>query len=226
MTDECFRLDELDSLLDLAHGDPRWRHLAECPLCRARLAAYRAFLAEGPPLAGSRPEKAKADIEACIDGMVHGGAETKSGSRARMRAHTIPKRVLIPGLVTAAAAVVLIFSLHRFSGDDRPRPAPLRGVKSTRVGGATPVARPAVIRDGTVTFSWSRVPDADCYQVLIFDMNLEEVARFEAKNDTILSIRADEIAQAGGPLLWRIVAYREGDELSRSRPRSFDPGGR
>lgn len=50
MYDRCFPLEEMESLLDLSPDDPRQQHLKRCPLCRSRLAAYRMFLAEGPPL--------------------------------------------------------------------------------------------------------------------------------------------------------------------------------
>ena len=84
MTDGCFQLDELDSLIDLDPEDPRRRHLESCPLCRARLAAYRAFIAEGPPQPGSEPERADAELEQFISRMVRGGveAETRGGFMA------------------------------------------------------------------------------------------------------------------------------------------------
>jgi hypothetical protein len=236
MTDGCFRLDELDSLLDLGPEDPRRQHLAECPLCRARLAAYRTFLAEGPPLSGSRPELARAELERFVTGMVEGGIETEvkgvveveretgGGFWTRLCARRIPKRVLVPGLVTAAAAVILIIVLYPFTGGELRRPAPLRGLDSPGTGRGVLPVRPAVIEGGTATFRWTAVPDADSYQLQLFDTSLEEVARFGAGSNTTFQVQAGDIPAVSGPLLWRVVAFRGGDEFARSRLSPLDLG--
>jgi hypothetical protein len=226
MTEECFPLDELDSILDLGPDDPRRRHLADCPLCRARLAAYRTFLAEGPPLAGSRPEKAKVDLERFIDTMVRRNVETKveNGFWARLRTRRPRRRALIPGLsVAAAAIVILVIALHPFTGGDRT-PALLRGGEPS--SGAALVIQPASLHDGAVTFSWSPLPDAESYELLLYDTKLEEIARFEADRATSIRIEASDIPAADGPVLWRIVALREGEEYARSPLGSLDLGKR
>lgn len=226
MNDECFRLDELHSLLDLDAGDPRRRHLADCPLCRARLAAYRAFIAEGPPQAGSEPERAEAELGAFLAKMIHGTVETGSGGglRARLRGRRFPRRALIPGLAAAAvAAVILIIALSPFPDGDLRHPAPLRGLDAPDDGGAVLQVQPAVARDGTIIFGWTHISDADRYEVQIFDTKLEEIAHFEADRDTSLTVRTGGLPKADGPLFWRVAAFREGDEIAHSPLLSIDP---
>jgi hypothetical protein len=225
MTDGCFRLDELESVLDLDPDDPRRRHLADCPVCRARLAAYRAFIAEGPPQAGSEPGRAEAELGVFLERMIRGGVETQTGDgfMARLRARRLPKRILVPGMAVAAAAVViLIIALHPFSNGDGRHPASLRGVDSPTAVALS--VQPAVVGEGTVTFSWTRLPGSDRYEVRLFDTKLELIARFEAGRDTSLVLRADVLPKADGPLFWRVMAFRGGDEIARSRLLSLDLG--
>jgi hypothetical protein len=224
MSDECVRLDELDSLLDLDPRDPRRRHLESCPLCRARLAAYKAFIAEGPPQPGSEPGRADAELAVFMEKMIHGGVETEAGGGflARLRGRRLPRRALIPGVAAAAvAAVILVIALNPFPDGDGRYPAPLRGLDSMAAGSTLSI-QPAVARDGTVLFSWTRLPDADRYEAQIFDTNLKQIARFEADRGTSLTVRVGDIPKVDGPLFWRVMAFREGDEIAHSRLLSFD----
>jgi hypothetical protein len=229
MTERCFRLDELDSILDLDPEDPRRRHLAECPLCRARLAAYRAFIAEGPAAPGSQPERAKADLEAFIARITHAGAQpkTRSGLRARLREFRVPRFVLVPGLATAAVvAIILILVLRPFSGGDRELLPSLRGLESPTAGRVVLSAQPAALSGTTINFSWSPLSDSDRYQVEVFNAKLEEVARFEAAGDTSLTVQTNRVGAAAGTLWWRVVAFRDGDEIAHSPLSSLNLGPR
>jgi hypothetical protein len=226
MTDKCFRLDELDALLDLGEDDPRQRHLADCPLCRARLAAYRTFLEDSPPLPGSRPEEAAAHLEKFIENVLHGGAEPagsrgEPGFRARMRLGIGWRRGLVLA-ATAAAAVILIVVLVPLRDGGRRRIAPLRGPEPSATGESALTARPAFIRNGSIVFSWSPVPEADGYEIHLFDTALDETARFDAGTDTSMQIRIAEIPRTDALLLWRVVALREGGEVARSHLTSLD----
>jgi hypothetical protein len=225
MTDGCFRLDEFESLLDLAPDDPRQRHLAACPLCRARLAEYRAFITEGPPAVGSRPEEANAALEAFTVRMIRGaGGAGGGGFWSRFRALRAPRIVLVPGLAAAAiAAVILIAILHPFPGGDERRPS-LRGSSDSTI---TELAvKPVLVRDGAVTFTWSLLPDADRYEVQIFDANLDQIARFDAGATAGLKTEPGVIPGADGVLWWRVVAFRDGDELGRSPLSALSRDGR
>jgi hypothetical protein len=222
MTDECFRLEELESLIDLDAQDPRRRHLEDCPLCRARLAAYKAFITEGPPQAGSKPERAEAELGSFMENMIR-GSEARSDSRARLHARRFPKRVLIPGLaVAAAAAVILIIALSPFPGGDRQLPAPLRGSDSPSITGAGVSVRPVEQSGSSVLFSWTARPDADRYEIQIFNARLEGVARFEAGGDTSLTVESGDLPGPDEPFFWRIAAFRGGDEIAHSRPLPLD----
>ena len=226
MNDRCFPLEELKSLIDLSPDDPRRLHLAECPLCRARLAAYRTFIEEGPPLAGSEPERADAELSAYIEKMVHSDTEARArgGFLARFRRRRISKRMLMPGLAAAAVAiVVLIIALSPFPGGDRRQLSPLRGWGSRE---AELEAGPATLREGAVRFEWKSNPEADRYEVQLFDASLREIARFDAGRATSLTVQTSEMPETGDAIFWRIVAFRGGDELAHSPPRPLVAGSR
>jgi hypothetical protein len=218
MTERCFHMDELASLLDLKPGDPREQHLAACPLCRARLAAYKAFVAEGPPLTGSQPERAKADLDEFLVRMIYGDSRAggETGFRARLRQQRISRFVLVPGLAAAAVAVILFVVLSPFSRDRLRQEAPLRGIESPTADGSELAVQPAVITDGVVTFRWYHVPGSDRYEIQVFDAKLEQIARFEANRQEALEVSISQIPATGGPLWWRIVAFRNGDAVAHS----------
>ena len=224
----CFRLDEMDALLDLDPEDPRRKHLSECPLCRARLAAYRLFAAEGAPLPGSEPERAQEELDAFVSRTIEGGGsaprEGLFGARRRWR--PFPKRWIVPALAAAAAVIALAVFLDPFPRDVDLRQARLRGLDTTAAGETALTAFPAGVDGGIVTFSWNRLADCDAYEVQIFDESLDEIARFEAAGDTVLRVPVSEIPSADDPVLWRVVSFREGDERARSSLRPLELGPR
>ena len=226
MTERCFHMDELASLLELSPGDPRGQHLAACPLCRARLAAYKAFVAEGPQLPGSQPERAKAELDQYLAGMILGdsGTDGKAGFWTKLRPRRISRFALVPGLAAAAAAVILLVVFNPFSKDRLRHEAPLRGLESPTHGGASISTQPVVIESGTVTFRWALVPECDRYEIQVFDAKLEQVARFETNRGMALEVNIDRIPASGGPLWWRVVAFRDGDEAAHSPLSLFDLG--
>jgi hypothetical protein len=223
MTDKCFRLDELDCVANMNPGDPRRQHLAECPLCRARLAAYRAFLTEAPPPSESSPERARAELESFIDKMVHGRVEAgqKPGFRSALLAVLSSRRVLAPGLAVAAALLLVVVLKPFRAGEDRS-PASLRGGETPGVVVASIAVEDALIVADVVTFRWNALAEADRYEVEIFDTGLSEIARFDAGRGNTLEVATEDIPRVDGPLLWRVVAFHEGDTVARSQPTPID----
>lgn len=227
MTDRCYRPEEIASLLDLAPEDPRQRHLASCPLCRARLAEYRAFMAEGPPVAGSRPEEAKRNLDDFVAGMIHGPdagrrkgsaqSAPEGGFRNPFRSLRIPKLALAPGIAAAVAfaALILVVVFHPFPGGGR-REAALRDLDDSTATEVNLIAAPVTVREGTITFTWDAVPYADRYEVQIFDADLDPIAAFDAAGAASLEIEADLIPPTAPPVWWRVAAYRDGDEFAHS----------
>jgi hypothetical protein len=225
MAERCFRMDEMDDLLDLNPSDPRQQHLNRCPLCRARLSAYRMFLAKDPGLSGSQQGQAEARLDEFIarefqdeDALV---AEDEPGLLSRFQQLLGRRRVMAPALVVVGL-LALIVALKPFTEDERFAPGRLRGVDSTAVSAPLLLLGVEVDPDGTVTFRWRQWPEADSYRLQIFTPDLAEIAQFTAAGDTFLQVPPHEIPAVDEPLLWRIQALREGDEMAHSSPASLD----
>jgi len=224
MADRCFDLSEFGDLLDLEPGDPRSEHLARCPLCRSRLKAFRAFL-EKRPAAGSRPADADAALERYITATVRQSPLSRPGSEAERGLPRLGplslRRFAVPALAAAAVVVlVLVWAPPRHapegpSGQLRREPQPA-GLEATLA--ATSAVRP----DGAIALRWRKSPDADSYQVQLFDTRLEEIARFPAGSDTVLILLPEQLVDLSGPLLWRVQALRTGSVVGRSSPAALE----
>lgn len=230
MSDHCFDWAEFDDLLDLDPSDPRQQHLAECPLCRARLSAYRAFLAKTPLAVDSRQEEAEDHLERFIAEQRSGeepvakhGASAGEGTKQRAKILQLfrPMRWALP---VAAAAAILAVLIVRGPLQEAERSAQhrLRSADTTEVSLAALRGSATLGPDQTIVFRWPTWPGADSYQIQLFTPKLEEIARFTAGGDTLLKIRSVEIPAEMGPILWRVQALREGDEIAHSAPEALD----
>jgi hypothetical protein len=245
MSTACFRPEDLDALRSLKPEDPRLRHLQECPRCRWLLASYEEFITPGVPrdpselaeaeaalsallraeAAGARPPSPLGQSEERREGPGSGGAPARPrpwGS-SRWSSFRLGWRPLA-GL--AGAALVTVAVLHLAPGlirPDRSEPLTPRGLESPLAGEM--VVRPAQVRaDGALEFHWRAQPEADQYQVLLYNSSLEEIARLPAGADTMKVLepgRATALRPASGIILWQVVAFSRTDEIARSRAKSL-----
>lgn len=220
MAERCFDLTEYQELLDLAPGDPRSAHLQACPLCRARLAAFRAFLAR-EPVAGSRPGEAADALERAVASIVAAGsARAPAGERRGLTdlVRTVTRRrVIVPTLAVAAAAALILTIQPGRRGPDRPSGI-LRLHPGTAVSAANLTATSEVLADGTHLLRWTSSPAAAAYRIQVFDANLTEIASFATGADTILALSPAQLPGDPSLLLWRVLALGEDGELAHSRP--------
>ncbi|MBN2171333.1 MAG: hypothetical protein JW819_08440 [Candidatus Krumholzibacteriota bacterium] len=234
MDKRCFLIEELEFVLSLPADDPRRRHLAECPRCRALLASYRQFVVPGDLPAGADPMDAARRLEAALArAMVADAAPAGGAAQARSAAprrfwwrllpRSVPQRTAL-ALATALAFVLVlphVLPLPAGSGDDRI----LRG--RDRIAAGPVLAAPRSLFGGGLMLAWTASADADGYRVVIYDTALVQVATLDAGRDTTLLLpaaRLDALREAHGELLWEVIALRGGDERERSRPGVMAPG--
>lgn len=219
MVDRCFEPAEYEDLVDLEPGDPRCEHLARCPICRARLAAFRAFL-EKRPAAGSRPGEAEAALEKFVrETAGQGGNERSAVSGRRLLRLPVFSLRRVAATALAGAAIVALVLIWWPARHQSGEPSGLLR-RETQSATATPTLISTSIRrpDGGIVLRWQRFSDANEYRVQLFNTRLEEIARFSAGPETTLVLMPEQLAAPSGQLLWRVQALQEGTEVAHSQP--------
>lgn len=225
MTEHCYTWQELDQLLELAAEDPRRQHLSGCPLCRARLAAYRQFLAKEPLAPGSQQAEAEARLAAFIARTFRGepgvAVKTRPPLLTRLEPILRPRRIMGPALAMAAVLALLVL-LKPFPLGQRRWQGSLRSADSTASGGLSLLVGAKLDSEGIIIFQWHPWPQTGLYRVQIFTPELVEFAGFPAQSDTFLRVPLVAIRETREPLFWRIQVLRDGDEIAHSAPMALD----
>ncbi len=223
MSDACFRTDELEVIAALPRDDRRLLHLEDCPRCRALLSTYREFVepATIPDVADvADVAAANARLSAALRQEIGGG---DSDTRVARFLGVLLRPAWRPALVIAGVLIVLLLVPDR-SGlrDDGDSITTRRiGVDETASLELRPVE---ILSDGRIRLSWGGSSEAEAYRVVIYSMSLEEMARFDAETAREIVFEPAEVLdpwRIGEPLLWRVVGFRGGDEVVRSRPHSI-----
>jgi hypothetical protein len=236
MRDPCVDEQELAELLASAEDHPRRKHLDECSRCRARLAAFRAFMDEARVPPGANPAEAAARLDEFRRREILGKVLDRPG-RGRESEKSPFARFLSwhwAAPVAAAALVIAIigaWQLLENRGPAGPEKMLLRGEKSGSSALAPLVAESA--GGGAVTLSWTTLPEADAYEVTVLGSDLSELRTYPVGQGTSArcswTLPSDEIAllhQGPGGLFWSVRALRQGDEIARSDPRLLPTEGR
>lgn len=237
--------DDPGEAFEFDPDDPRVRDVESRPRVRARLRAYRDFMAPGELPGNARVAEAEAALRTVLEReigtpLVGDEASGPSGERIGSAppvgrgprpAGSGPRgwfRAMLPGgmrnafavaaLIVVAGAAWLVIDARR---DDR---APvMRGddpAMSEEALATKPV--PEVLADGLVRLEWAPSPEADGYAVVFLSADLEEIARVPGLEQTHLDLvpgAAPAGLQSGRQVLWRAVAMRGSDEVARSRAR-------
>ena len=231
MSTLCFHVEELEEIAGLDPGDSRLLHLTDCPRCRALLASYRVFREPGtvPTPAGADLSDAERRLSAALQRGIHDTVVTpekpmhrRDGPREGplawfLRGFRSP--LLRPALAAAGAVCVLLFAVNLL---DLREHGGHRGVlRGGEQAAGLVLQQPQIMDDGRVKLSWRPVEAADTYRVILYGIDLNEQARLEAGPDTFLVFRPSDLpglSGSGEPILWRVAAFRGGDEIGRSRP--------
>lgn len=243
----CVRGEDLATIAAAPLDDPVRREAEACARCRARLLAFAAFVEplDPPDAAGIDEADAAlaARLEATTGGRVRAGAgvipmmplaqeraPALAGRSPRTSADASPARwsarvIAIfgrPALRPAwALAVVLLMAWGAWESGWLQRPGgegiELRG-ESGVPGDRFGTREASAEADGAVRVSWSAVPGADHYAVIVCDASLREAGRVEAGVETTARLDPALLRRlsAEGPLFWGVIASRGGDEIARS----------
>jgi hypothetical protein len=75
---------------------------------------------------------------------------------------------------------------------------------------------PRVLSNGAIELSWTSVPDADSYQVVLLRDDLSEITRLPATSEQ--SATLDRASLPSDATRWQVAAFREGAVAAESTP--------
>ncbi len=233
MSDACYRIDELETIAGLAPGDRALDHLHDCPRCRARLASYRSFLDPADVPAGADPTDAAARLSDVLEREILTGASATRRSAAAARS-TRPSRLdrlfdaflgprWRPAFGAGAAFVVVVSAMTLLARDDREPELRLRGDRAgTDV--VSIAEEPERMAGGRVRLTWRPVDGANRYELHLLDDDGTVHAIVDGGPDTLLVFQPTRVPDpppSGAAVAWCVVAYRNRDEIARSRVGTF-----
>ncbi len=203
--DRCIPMEALGTLDDLGADDPIRRHVNECARCGTALAAYHEFLRADSPR-GADVADADRRLASFISERIEG---VEKASVRTPRFHFPTFRWAVPVAVVVVGAVIIA---RQMDSSDR---VVLRGDERVELS----VQAPRTLADGSVEFSWSAVPDADAYQVILLRDDLTEVARMVPTHE--LRATLDRSGFPPDAARWQVAAFREGAIMVESTPQDL-----
>jgi hypothetical protein len=230
MNDDCIDIEKIPEVLELPVGDPKRRHVETCPRCSAILASYKAFMKE-EILEGSDPDDADARLSAFIASMtaaprdeVQAAPSAEDSTRKGILPQIMETFLMRPVWVTALLVVIAagIYGVLWW----RPW-TPYRTVlrSPSPVGVSQPLAlsAPQELSGGRVLLEWTPMDGADSYQVRLYGGDFNGIALLEPTSETTFVIDRSLLpADTPDVLIWRVFAFRRGDEIGSSDPASLE----
>jgi hypothetical protein len=162
-----------------------------------------------------RIDDARRTLEATIRRSAANAADTPRVSRLSTRRRA-ELGWLKPGLIAALATVVAVTAIlvWRNNSEEPVLRGGNKAVWELQTPHVTGIA---------IVFTWSAVPNADSYEVEIFDDALNQVLHSAAVTTTSISVDRAALANVpgGAALTWRVRALKQGDVVSTSPPASL-----
>jgi len=215
MSQHCIDVERIADVETAPEGHALRKHVAECPRCQSLWLEYQAFM-KADVTGATHIDAARRALEATIRAQAASGARDAAPREARMSMRSAWPGWWRPALIAAMASVLTIVAVSVWRG---------RNETPVLRGGSESVwfLWPPHVSGIAIVFAWKAVPDADAYEVEIFDDALHQVLHSAAVTTT--SITVDRSALAGVPagalLTWRVKALRAGDVISMSPPESL-----
>ena len=230
MTERCHPLESLAVIGQLAPGDPRRAHLDDCPRCRARLVAYRAFMVGDLPTdLGLDPSilgAARSQLDAAVAREIY-GTDHRPAARIGLRARLVGLAAKSWRPVLAAAAVlVLVFGL-KTNQVPLDLPLPSLGTESLLRGTVerSQIDHPLRVEPGpdedTWHLAWEPPERTTASTVVLYDTDLAEVARLDAGEADKFLLESKMISTPESVAFVRGVFAANGDEIGRSQARTL-----
>jgi hypothetical protein len=196
-------------------GQPLRQHVAECPRCQSLWLLYQSFV-KADSGGASNIEAARRALEATIRRQA-AASPAPAPRVSRMNARSAWPAWLRPAMISAAAAVLTVIAVSIFRGGGSDEPV-LRGAEDA----IWSLSAPQLFGD-SIVLQWGAMPDADAYEVQLFDDALNDVYRSGPVSATTVMVLREALPSVadGATLTWRVRALRMGDVIATSPPSSL-----
>jgi hypothetical protein len=211
---------EIGAAAAAPQDDPRRRHLAACPRCRALAREYHAFMSPPALPAAARGEWAAGVLSRRL------AQEIGTPGGVILPLHSRRSRVTLPSRALWATAAILLvcgglFLARDLSRELNPRvpagPAILRGESDVLPTlNVTPAATP-----GAWQLAWSLPAGAEASVVVLYDAALREVGRRDLGAAQAITIDPHAWPAAGGAAYAGVMFLAGGDEVGRCAARAL-----
>jgi len=221
MTDRCLSIDELAALAAISRGDPLRSHVDACPRCEAIILSYEDFESPAEPPEAADAERASAHLESVLrreilgPGAPHSERQTRSPQQVslwRRLGIILQRPILGPAIAAGAVALIVVLAVQFRPGSEGENA--LRGESAVP---AEPV--PAAVRTegaGGLILEWQPHAEADRSVVVLYRADLSEIDRLDAARARTLRLPSAEEVPSDEVRYWRVICYRERQELARS----------
>lgn len=229
---ECIRPEEWGAVEAAGASDPRRRHVEECARCQAQRSAYLELIQDRGVPSGADPRAASLAMRRAFEAELERNGATSKRARLAKSSGTSARGVTArvgdflftrPAFAAFAAVATLAVIWVAFVPPEgrAPRDVLRGGDRAT----PAPWTCSVEVRSGALEFTWTAVPDADAYDVLLFDRDLREIHRAGPFAADARSARLDarEAALvASPPSYWQVVARAGADTVASSPVRRLD----
>lgn len=216
MSPNCIEVERIADVESLPEGHPTRHHVATCPRCQSLWLSYQSFM-KADVSDAAHIDRARVALEQSIRRQAGVGPEPAQRA-ARMERRSGRSAWFGPALVTAMAAVLAVVAITVWRGGPSSDEPVLRG-DADKIW----TLQAPQLSDEQIVFGWEAVPDADAYEVQLFDDALNEVYNSGPVTTTSTRVHRDSLPSvaAGASLTWRVRALRGGDVVSTSPPASL-----
>ncbi len=223
MKQDCIPIERFEEILALPPRDPMRLHLDDCPRCRARMTAFRAFLDPEPIPEGARVDDARRVLTAVI--AREASRSVRQGqSKGRLGFFDwFTGAAWRPALAMAVLLIAALIGGRIVTDDGGVRQPVLRGGSESSAP-APPAA--SYLSDGSLHLRWQPMEGAESYRVVFYALDLAQTGSLaiDGGTETIVTPeRLGSLEAGGGSGFVRIEALRGGDRIALSPPAVLPP---
>jgi len=224
MDEQCPDLTTIEDIHSLPGNSPQRKHIEKCPRCRALWKSYQTFMAGNDAPATARVAEAEQKMSDFLTQEIFNSADqTTQGTTPKTILRIKPwwqrsaRSAPRTGLLTAAVLVAVI-GLSTFLSQNNSQINEVRQRGENNYPQQTyPAGTVMVSETGLMTLTWSKMSDVKTYQVVLFNIDLDEFHRLKPVPETKTALAPEILDKQTDPVFWTVIGLADDRELARTR---------